>query len=192
MPKDRLAVPALTHLHGANYGANSYSPVLMRRTVRNLVRYMERIQPVLHFNGLAAQGQSGLLLLGALQLRTGLPVLAVRKPGEDCHSSSKMNGSVPSGEPLRYLFVDDFIATGATFERVTSTIDKAVFDAKCVGGLAYEADDARWQSYRCREGALDSVPIFPCSGQQEAGRDFEYMLGHVRKQVLTEAATSGK
>lgn len=74
------------------------------------------------FDFIAVRGCSGMLVGAPVALRLGKPIVVVRKPGENSHqwASSVVNEKHAHG---RYVFVDDFIATGNTRDAVTEALD---------------------------------------------------------------------
>lgn len=78
-------------------------------------------QPISH---LVYRGVSGACMAWPLSYRLRIPVVAVRKPGEDSHTYNDGNGAVSGdGDLLRYVIVDDFICTGHTIKKIIERID---------------------------------------------------------------------
>lgn len=74
-------------------------------------------------------GISGASMAFPVAYALGLNVLCVRKPGERHHSDGDVIGWTPIKEDLRYAFMDDFISSGETYNRVVSAIGQA---PKCI------------------------------------------------------------
>jgi len=75
------------------------------------------------FNMIAVQGVSGMAVGFPLAVKLGIPIVVVRKPGEDSHSG---NDAI-TGEPVkgkRCLFVDDFVSMGHTRARVRRAVEQ--------------------------------------------------------------------
>ena len=90
---------------------------------------------------IAVQGVSGLLFGSVLAYRLDLPIIVVRKntiATQQTHSRFLVEG-LPEyhTEPVRYLFVDDFVHSGSTFERVANAINMKHARATCIGGYMY-------------------------------------------------------
>lgn len=70
----------------------------------------------LQAQAIVAAGHSGLIVAGAASLISGVPVFAVRKNGEQSfsHSPAKVNAVAPRGAVERWVFLDDFVASGKT------------------------------------------------------------------------------
>jgi adenine/guanine phosphoribosyltransferase-like PRPP-binding protein len=69
---------------------------------------------------LIVSGTSGVWLGAVLTLRQDLPVVIVRKPGEDSH------GGVVEGDcyASNGVIVDDFVSSGATVDRIADALDR--------------------------------------------------------------------
>lgn len=89
------------------------------------------------YDTLVGTGLSGALVLPLLGLELGKHILIVRKPGERGHSASQVEGTLGH----RWVFVDDFINTGATMRRVKDAVDVIArsmnFTADLVGSFLY-------------------------------------------------------
>ena len=86
---------------------------------------------VLEFDAIACRGLSGLLIAPQIAVRLEKSLIVVRK-GEDCHSSNMVEGDSAT---LRYIIVDDLIATGSTVRAMHREIGKFAPQAKCMGVL---------------------------------------------------------
>ncbi|WP_280311197.1 phosphoribosyltransferase [Nocardia abscessus] len=73
----------------------------------------------LRFDTLVGTGLSGALVLPALAREFDVGFVVVRTPGHHRHTSCRAEGFLGS----QWLFVDDFIDTGATFRRVHGDIN---------------------------------------------------------------------
>lgn len=109
----------------------------------------------LDFDVLVATGMSGACVAFPLALRLRKPVAILRKPSDDCHQARSRfawigDAHVQGG---RALFVDDFMASGDTYERVreaVTTLGGQNVGTYLYGGdygdqppiLRWEADDA--------------------------------------------------
>lgn len=90
------------------------------------------------FDAVVVTGVSGLLAGPLVAHATGKPLIVVRKP-EDVsgHSRKRLEGFVPAKGEWKWLFVDDFIATGETLSRVASTIRSFHEGAELIGAWEY-------------------------------------------------------
>lgn len=87
------------------------------------------------FDFIAVRGCSGMVVGAPVALRLNKPLVIVRKPEEDSHSfgRSVINAQNAHG---RYIFLDDFIASGATHRAVQEML--SLFDdASEVGTYEY-------------------------------------------------------
>lgn len=65
-----------------------------------------------HFDSIVVRGQSGVIVGSPVALRLRVPLVVVRKPNDSTHSMYQVINGDNVG--FRYLFLDDFISTGAT------------------------------------------------------------------------------
>jgi adenine/guanine phosphoribosyltransferase-like PRPP-binding protein len=84
----------------------------------NLAEVVERIVQELRvrrkeFDSIAVRGVSGLIVGGPVSIALNLPLIVIRKPGEESHSSG--HTITNKKKPVeKVLFLDDFQATGDT------------------------------------------------------------------------------
>lgn len=110
----------------------------------NLAGVVERGRQVLadiEFDTLVGTGLSGAVVVPSLALALGKPFVIVRKPNDGSHHNGTMIGNLGA----KWVFVDDFVSSGATRRRVKDAI--AVEAAKrdhiteYIGDYCY----ARWE-----------------------------------------------
>lgn len=87
------------------------------------------------FDTIVGTGFSGGIVVPSLALAMGKKFVLVRKESDDSHhGKGRLLGELGS----RWIFVDDFIATGKTRQRVFDKIDAArEIDSKYVGQYMY-------------------------------------------------------
>lgn len=104
-----------------------------------LARYARTQLADVDYDTLVGTGLSGAIVVPELARRLKKHALIVRKPDDGSHSSSPVEGVL--GE--RWVFVDDFVASGATRQRVTDAVDEAAGDTptRYVGQLMYANHD---------------------------------------------------
>lgn len=73
------------------------------------------------FDTLVGTGFSGAAIVPALALRLGKKYILVRKPKDGSHHNGPMIGQLGK----RWLFIDDFVASGKTRRRVINAIETA-------------------------------------------------------------------
>lgn len=94
------------------------------------------------FSAIAVQGVSGLTFGAILADKLDVPLMVIRKAGVYKHSSRLVEGCAQwdvHDVPVRYLFVDDLIDTGTTFEHVLHAIPRAI----CAGWWLYDDENRR-------------------------------------------------
>lgn len=93
------------------------------------------------FDTIVCTGLSGVLIAPILWRALDVPCLAVvRKPGESTHSDNIIEGEIG----YRWLFVDDFKCTGATFQRVRNAVAGYMVHGPTRNVGAYYYDGARY------------------------------------------------
>jgi adenine/guanine phosphoribosyltransferase-like PRPP-binding protein len=92
------------------------------------------------YEAIAGSGNSGLLVIGAVAALVGVHIIAVRKMDDHPKGDSRMlNCSLPASRSLRYAFVDDFIASGETIQRVHNAVAQYYPKAEMAGAILYHA-----------------------------------------------------
>jgi Adenine/guanine phosphoribosyltransferases and related PRPP-binding proteins len=96
-----------------SYSRASFEPERLDRAAHWAVRKASELRA----EAIVAIGHSGLVIAGAVSVLSGLPVFAVRKRGEQSfsHDPSEVNGVARNGPVERWVFLDDFIASGKSF-----------------------------------------------------------------------------
>lgn len=94
------------------------------------------------FDTVVGSGVSGVLPLLTIATALKVNTMVVRKPVDlnNSHCGSLIEGQLDH----KWLFVDDFCATGKTFARVWEAVDRACQSEwvphQCVGAFLYESD----------------------------------------------------
>lgn len=91
--------------------------------VTDCMKVLRQLQRRLKFNTIAVSGHSGLIIGALVAQKLKMPLLAIRKDGDKCLDTRKVNGT--RLKDCRYLVLDDLVETGATFRRIVTEIDKA-------------------------------------------------------------------
>jgi orotate phosphoribosyltransferase len=145
----------------SNYGWTSGTPDEFMHKMDNLRQAASILLRKLDVNTIAFSGSSG--CAAAFSIACGLPVglCYVRKPSEK--SESHGNEVEATTEFMRYIIVDDFVASGNTVRRIDSAIRETAkrlytkYDVPvCVGILTF--DGARNCSSEQINGS--QVPLF--------------------------------
>lgn len=100
------------------------------------------------FDTLVGTGFSGSLVVPALALAMGRKFVLVRKESDDSHHGP---GRLIGNLGQRWIFVDDFISSGATcdyvFEKITIAAQAESVRTEKVGNYQYTNTSNRWQSF---------------------------------------------
>lgn len=144
-------------LHCPNYTSQIFDPRQFQDLVNNMSRKILQLQVKLKLNCIAATGNSGLLLAGAVGFQTKLPFFAVRKKSDSSHDPKMVNGFIPK-LGARYLIIDDLIDTGLTIRRIVRRMQDSVSRSEPVGILLY--NDYMDGKFRYPQRGIE-IPIFP-------------------------------
>lgn len=113
-----------------------FDPERRKRLVGDLLYALRKLRRATGFNAIAASGHSGLVLGSILSFKLDVPLLAVRRSAKESdNDGSALNGYYYYDEPLKYVVVDDLIASGATMARIFRTIADEVPE-EAYGGYA--------------------------------------------------------
>lgn len=117
----------------------------------------------LRIDALAVSGVSGITFGTTMADTMGLPLVIIRKEGESCHAWDRtMAGPDATGVMLHWVFVDDLIASGATFRRVRDAMrNKYGMLEQCVAIMLYEA------SMNGPAESRPNVPMFTENGRHD-------------------------
>lgn len=108
----------LARSRNVKYDSRYYASDMFSRPEMIINDYLEKLHTLPEHDTLIGTGISGSVVAGILAVVTGKMYAVVRKRGEHAHSDRSVEGMV--GE--RWIFVDDFIASGATQMRVIKTM----------------------------------------------------------------------
>jgi len=94
------------------------------------------------FDFLAVTGMSGVVIGSPLAVRLEKPLVIIRKEGDSSHSYGDLIGAAACKG--RYVFVDDFIASGGTYRRVRERLASPELDTRYVGAYLYSDKLLSW------------------------------------------------
>lgn len=112
-----------------SYHSVLLAPAALRLKVHEIAAKVTEIKQAVPFEAIAVRGVSGLGMGAAVSYETGIPLVIVRKPGEQSHGN-QVEGP---GLIAKFLVLDDIISSGETMR----TIIGALNPAECVGVLLY-------------------------------------------------------
>lgn len=106
----------------------------VERTAKALLEHKDR------FDFIAVRGCSGMLVGAPVSLKIDKPLVVVRKPEERSHGRGLVNYQHAEG---RYIFLDDFISSGATERATREALRENAPDTEYVGSFEYCRGD-KW------------------------------------------------
>ena len=124
-------------VQAADYLATVLHPTTRAKIMRRLVRKGRELDREVPFEAIAFTGNSGLLVGPELASRLDKALILVHKNRDTTRHCSNWMVEGPRGKALRYVFVDDLIATGKTLFRTKQTIDEGPQGHELVGLLLY-------------------------------------------------------
>jgi hypothetical protein len=138
----------------SSYLTPIWVPSEFTQLIESLARVVRTAAALGPLDAIAFRGVSGCAVGFPVGFVTGMPMIVVRKPGEDSHRDAKFEGVIGywygdrRQRPLRsYVILDDFVGGGATCRAIAHEIrDRHMrrFGAEppptCVGVIAYRGD----------------------------------------------------
>jgi adenine/guanine phosphoribosyltransferase-like PRPP-binding protein len=124
-----------------SYLEHIFTPDVFPKTVDTSLKAAEKLRKETGFDTIAFSGISGAAIAFILSHWMDVPLLCVRKKGENSHFHNA-GGRILEGnvEGVRnYIIADDFIASGATCYHIIDSIRDGNSRARCVGMLMYRA-----------------------------------------------------
>jgi hypoxanthine phosphoribosyltransferase len=121
----------------ADYIHLSLDPNRRREKVARAVAILRHKQ----FDAIAIRGNSGAIIGGAIATALNKPIILVRKDKwkeESHHSMMHVEGPLNWSPLARYVIVDDFVSSGATFRKIQDAIAGR---AECVGAYLYRDEE---------------------------------------------------
>lgn len=128
-------------------------------------------------DAIAFTGSSGAAIAFPLAARYKLPLIMIRKDGDQCHGASLECNY--HGRITNYIIVDDFICTGATIRRIIAKIAKGArrrngYPPECIG--IYQ-----WNSYGengtgSRRFGRNTYPLFAPKIDKDEYDPYQYDL----------------
>jgi hypoxanthine phosphoribosyltransferase len=120
----------------SSYLRGAFDPDKIRKHAKRDLKHVE-------FDTVVGTGLSGTLPLALIADHFGVNYAAIRKEGVPSHKDDYGLFEGTLGD--RWLFVDDFISSGHTFNRVLDSIHETArrynHSTECVGSFEYERDE---------------------------------------------------
>jgi adenine/guanine phosphoribosyltransferase-like PRPP-binding protein len=126
--------PELT-LGTITYDSRHYSDPMFTDPTRLVKEFKEALATgrVPEYDTIIGTGLSGSIAAGIIAASLNVMYAVVRKEGVQSHSDAQVEGCIGA----RWLFIDDFIGSGATFRRVRKHVSGVAPGAKFVGSWLY-------------------------------------------------------
>ncbi len=115
-------------------------PISFSKAIEVAVKHLEKT----HFEAIAVTGNSGTVFGGALAFWMEKKLILVRKESDNTHSCYRVEGDCTISS---WIFVDDRIVTGTTFDRVTKALRLFAPQAKLVGSYLYHEETCHIMDY---------------------------------------------
>ena len=137
----------------------------------------------MEFDAIAFCGMSGALIAPSLAASLKREIIMVRKE-DDCnnHSPYRVEGYVSA---QTYIFVDDFVGTGSTFEHVLTQIQGFAPHARCLGYYQYILADTPWRTFYKPTEPLPEAPKIPVAPMGYAPSQITYTQADVENLYRT-------
>lgn len=151
---------------------------------RIVEKFGELVQDVA-FDAIVVSGTSGLILGGLLAQQYKKNLIVVRKNGHTTHTSRLIEGAFVPDETNRCVFVDDFVDSGATVERVFRAIKDSGSDILWVGCFFW---NSTIDKSRLRRGGIDlQIPElhFKC-GDRYVPEEYSCKMNWPQKYSMEE------
>lgn len=142
-----------------SYKTKAFNPLSLRKVVARIADYLVANPAIV---AVAARGQSGIIVYSAVSYATGVPIICVRKDGEESHDGSSVLGYCGEGQ---YVIIDDLIGSGHTINRIVKDIEARQYPGLTPHSvLLYES--AYTDGTRDENGQLRNGPITLLSGEK--------------------------
>ena len=108
-------------IRGNGYSQHQFDHGSLRATARRLAETLPVLLSQYDAQAVAVTGKSGMSVAFATMMLTDIPLIVVRKRGENSHG--EMIEGVVGIRVRRYIILDDFVSSGATVRTVVRDID---------------------------------------------------------------------
>jgi adenine/guanine phosphoribosyltransferase-like PRPP-binding protein len=150
-------------------------------------REVNRIRQYTHVDSIAAMGSSGMLMAGAVSVKTGIPITLVRKSLDGSHAQEEHFGCgrdcVEGKTKGNYIIIDDMIATGRTIIRIIDAIYMKNANRKCAGIILYRSLKSHYPSLKNEQEMSNHFKdaIFACKRGGVQREDFDNTIIAMRE-----------
>ena len=132
--------------------------------VDRIADQLEALRKKQSFTGMVFCGLSGAALAYPLSACLHIPLICVRKKGENAHG---FDVEGPQANVRRYIIIDDFIETGATIKELIDAMDEQNKwnkpskhnKVRCSGIVLYDEGYSKYWSKKCFIYKKKEIPI---------------------------------
>lgn len=166
------------HSHDKNQVGESDPRIMMRnisyshgafRDSSKLIDSAVKALASVDYDTMIGTGLSGALVIPILARAMGKHFAIIRKPGDSRHAYQQFEGEIGD----RWIFVDDFISSGETRDRVRSVVRRLASEYNptiFVGSYLY---DSATDSFAYERGEIGKYVPYPDSGNGTYYRETE-------------------
>lgn len=115
-----MSIHNFNNVWAPGHTSNIFDPIKLKILTKYTVAVTRHLKKILDFNTLAVCGHSGIVLGTLVSTKLKMPLLVVRKDGDQAHDDLKVNGY--RSEECKYLILDDLISSGNTIRHVLRQI----------------------------------------------------------------------
>jgi orotate phosphoribosyltransferase-like protein len=108
-------------IRGNGYSYHQFDHGSLRAIAQRIAETLPKLLAEYDAQAVVVTGKSGMSVAFAAMMLADIPLIVVRKRGENAHG--EMIEGVTSVEVRRYIILDDFVSSGATVRTVVRDID---------------------------------------------------------------------
>lgn len=108
-------------IRGNGYSQHQFNHGSLRATARRVAETLPKLLARYDAQAVVVTGKSGMSVAFATMMLADIPLIVVRKRGENSHG--EMIEGVIDVEVRRYIILDDFVSSGTTVRTVVRDID---------------------------------------------------------------------
>lgn len=129
----------MTHGEHSGYLSSIFQKTKRKKVVKKLENILNKY--TLPYDGFVVTGVSGITMGSIMANLLNKELVVVRKTTQNCHADYKVENAKPKG---KYIFLDDCISTGKTFDRVFKAMKKV--KGVIIGHVLYDDYTPKFES----------------------------------------------